>query len=115
MSPKLQVADGNVRLADGPTELEGRVEIFYNGSWFAVCDYIFGIEEADVVCRQLGFEAAIAPICCSQYGYTNLPGLFNSVDCAGSEDNLLSCPHTEAGFGNCQRYSHAGVICRSKC
>ncbi|XP_030845072.1 deleted in malignant brain tumors 1 protein isoform X2 [Strongylocentrotus purpuratus] len=106
------VADGSVRLADGPTELEGRVEIFYNGSWFAVCDGIWRIEEADVVCRQLGFEAAIAPICCSRYGYTDLPAIFNRVECAGSEDNLLTCPHTEAGFGNCQSYSHAGVVCR---
>ncbi|XP_030845075.1 deleted in malignant brain tumors 1 protein isoform X2 [Strongylocentrotus purpuratus] len=106
------VADGNVRLADGPTELEGRVEISYNGSWFAVCDYIFGIEEADVVCRQLGFDAAIASRCCSQYGYTDLPGILNQVECTGSEDNLLSCPHTEAGYGNCRSYSHAGVVCR---
>eukprot|EP00057_Strongylocentrotus_purpuratus_P018644 XP_011673118.1 PREDICTED: deleted in malignant brain tumors 1 protein-like [Strongylocentrotus purpuratus] len=106
------VADGSVRLADGPTELEGRVEIFYTGIWFAVCDNNWSIEEADVVCRQLGFDAAIAPICCSRYGYTDLRAIFNQVECTGSEDNLLSCPHTEPGYANCQSYRHAGVKCR---
>ena len=30
--------DGDVRLADGATEYEGRVELFYNEQWGTVCD-----------------------------------------------------------------------------
>ena len=34
---------------------EGRVEICQSGEWGTVCDDGFGTEEADVVCRKLGF------------------------------------------------------------
>ncbi len=36
----------------------GRLEIFINGQWGTVCDELFGITEAHVACRQLGFLQA---------------------------------------------------------
>ena len=51
--------DGEVRLANGLTLYEGRVEICFNNTWGAVCSSqtgisSFGVEEAAVVCRQVG-------------------------------------------------------------
>ena len=51
--------DGEVRLANGLTLYEGRVEICFNSTWGAVCSSqtgtsSFGVEEAAVVCRQVG-------------------------------------------------------------
>ena len=49
--------DGEVRLADGTHETNGRVEICQNGLWGSVCsDYDWDVQDARVVCRQLGFE-----------------------------------------------------------
>eukprot|EP00479_Gromia_sphaerica_P001287 TRINITY_DN11463_c0_g1_i1.p3 TRINITY_DN11463_c0_g1~~TRINITY_DN11463_c0_g1_i1.p3 ORF type:complete len:55 (-),score=3.37 TRINITY_DN11463_c0_g1_i1:25-189(-) len=40
---------------DGPTQYEGRVEVFYAGAFATICDDWFEIADADVVCHQLGF------------------------------------------------------------
>ncbi len=45
-----------VRLLGGANPAEGRVEVFYNGRWGAVCQDNFGAWEAAVVCKMLGLE-----------------------------------------------------------
>ena len=49
--------NGDVRLADGLSSNQGRVEICYNNQWGTVCDNYFTNIDARVVCRQLGFPA----------------------------------------------------------
>lgn len=47
-----------MRLANGDAPNEGRVEIFYRGQWGTVCDNLWDLVDASVVCRALGFENA---------------------------------------------------------
>ena len=52
MSPK----EGDIRLIGGSFSWEGRVEIYISGAWGTVGDTSTYINEARVVCRQLGYE-----------------------------------------------------------
>ena len=54
--------NGALRLADGLTEHEGRVEICYDNHWGGVCGNYWDSNEANVVCRQLG-KIPIGKIC----------------------------------------------------
>jgi len=47
--------NGQVRLTNGATPREGRVEVCYYNQWGTVCDDAFGFFEAKVICKQLGW------------------------------------------------------------
>ena len=49
---------GDIRLAEGTSPLEGRVEICYNDFWSTICHNGWDSLDARVVCRQLGFSAS---------------------------------------------------------
>ena len=60
--------DGDIRLMDGKSAAEGRVEICINNVWGSVCDDSWNIYDAGVVCNQLGFQSA-SKLCFLHYLY----------------------------------------------
>lgn len=51
------VGEGRVRLIDGVSSYEGRVDICHNGVWGTICRSSWNYQDAAVVCRQLGFTS----------------------------------------------------------
>lgn len=49
-------SDADVRLVGGNKTTEGTVEVCYYNNWGLISDTEWGSEEAQVVCRQLGFS-----------------------------------------------------------
>ena len=47
---------GAVRLVNGVSPLEGRVEVCSDGVWSTVCDDGWCVDTASVVCAQLGLS-----------------------------------------------------------
>ena len=52
--PMEECVDGEVRLMNGETVTEGRVEVCLGGHWGTVCTNVWTPKNTDVVCGQLG-------------------------------------------------------------
>uniref|UniRef100_A0A0L8GWJ9 Neurotrypsin n=1 Tax=Octopus bimaculoides TaxID=37653 RepID=A0A0L8GWJ9_OCTBM len=100
-----------IRLADGE-EHSGRVEIKYLNEWGVVCDDKWDIKDANVVCRMLGYTAAVKAIPFSNFGPGNANFLLTNVECLGNETSLLDCPKSPWRQHNCKRHETASVICK---
>jgi len=46
---------GLARLVGGSSRHEGRLEVYYNGTWGTVCDDGFDNTTATVACQSMGF------------------------------------------------------------
>lgn len=55
MISSLNKAPFEIRLVNGSSPLEGRVEIRHHGIWGTVCDDDFSAATARVICRSLGY------------------------------------------------------------
>uniref|UniRef100_A0A3Q0SMK2 SRCR domain-containing protein n=1 Tax=Amphilophus citrinellus TaxID=61819 RepID=A0A3Q0SMK2_AMPCI len=100
-----------VRLAGGTDRCAGRVEVWSNGQWGTVCDDHWDLNDAHVVCAQLGCGYAL--------NVTGQAGLFppgrghvylDDLNCTGKEENLWSCPATREDH-DCGHKEDAGVVC----
>ena len=106
-----QVHSVHVRLVGGNGVNTGRVEVYYNDTWGTVCDDGWDLNDAAVVCRELGFSGAISSSCCAAFGQGNGTIWLGDVRCTGNETSLSSCSHGGWGRRTCGHGEDAGVFC----
>ena len=54
----ITLSDIMVRLSNGSTVSEGRVEVNHDGYWGTICNENFNLNDAKVVCIMLGYKDA---------------------------------------------------------
>ena len=103
---------------NGSSVNEGYVEgLGFNGQWGGICDDNFDINDANVICRMLGFPSAIAALAFSSadalYGTAESGDNFvlDDLECTGNETSVFDCLHNGEWNENCVATDIAGVQC----
>ena len=87
----------------------GYVQAFYNGQWGYICTRrsyntpSWGINEANVVCRQLGYDKAVGSSTRYVYVHDSNNFVISEVVCRGDENNLTECS-VDANFETTTTY-----------
>ncbi|XP_069054166.1 antigen WC1.1-like [Lepisosteus oculatus] len=101
----------DVRLVNGASPCEGTVEVYHGGEWGTVRHSGWDLNDAAVVCRQLGCGSAVSAQKSAHFGPGSGSVLLSWVECSGSESALMDCGKDEVKQ---KGYSHiwdSGVIC----
>uniref|UniRef100_A0A9J8A2K5 Soluble scavenger receptor cysteine-rich domain-containing protein SSC5D n=1 Tax=Cyprinus carpio carpio TaxID=630221 RepID=A0A9J8A2K5_CYPCA len=100
----------NVKLVDGSSECDGRVQILYNEQWGAVCHSGWDLADATVLCQELycGDTAELR-------AYVQPSGQIwmDQLACTGNELTVQECPFTGWSVSSCLDGLHAGVSCQT--
>ncbi|XP_045151931.1 antigen WC1.1-like [Echinops telfairi] len=96
------------------SECEGQVEIQILGDWGPLCDSLWDLADANVVCQDLGCGVAISTPRGVPFQEGSGQVWNHRFHCLGTESHLWECPVTALGNPNCSHGDAASVICSGK-
>ena len=101
-----------LRLVGGVQPNEGRVQIYFEGEWGAVCSKHWNFQDGRVACRQLGFADA-AKVTDDEFGSIkeNERVWLDELECDGTESALHDCSSSGFYKATCHTPKPAGVLC----
>ena len=91
----------------------GRLEVFYNGTWGTICDDGWNRNAAKVACRQLGYNYSRRVLTESDVPDGSGQIWLDDVKCKGNETDLEDCTHNGWGKEDCSHSEDVGVECSS--
>ncbi|XP_030635153.1 scavenger receptor cysteine-rich type 1 protein M130-like [Chanos chanos] len=100
-----------LRLMGGEGQCSGRLEVYHNGTWGSVCDDLWDMRDAQVVCRQLGCGQALRADGSVVSGHGEDTVWLSRVECRGSEIQLWDCSLSLKNHTDCSKERHAEVTC----
>ncbi|KAL2102762.1 hypothetical protein ACEWY4_001930 [Coilia grayii] len=101
------------RLVNGSSRCSGRVEVLHNQQWGTVCDNGWDLQDAAVVCRDVGCGEVIEALRGGHFGQGSGQIWLSDVQCVGSESTVKDCRSQRWGAGNCSHHQDAGVVCKA--
>ncbi|XP_032446902.1 scavenger receptor cysteine-rich type 1 protein M160-like isoform X1 [Xiphophorus hellerii] len=105
------ICSDSVRLVQGTNRCSGRLEVKTDQSWSSVCEKGFDLQDAEVVCREIG----CGPPSVHQgalYGEAEAPVGSREFLCEGSESALLNCSSRKSsGRNSCSPGQAVGLTC----
>uniref|UniRef100_A0A8C0G3H7 SRCR domain-containing protein n=1 Tax=Chelonoidis abingdonii TaxID=106734 RepID=A0A8C0G3H7_CHEAB len=100
-----------LRLVNGSSPCAGRVEVKHQEQWGTVCDDVWNMAAAGVVCKQLGCGVALSAHVNAHFGEGSGQIWLDNTVCRGNESAVWACEHNSWGDHNCQHIEDAGVTC----
>ncbi|XP_059364857.1 deleted in malignant brain tumors 1 protein-like [Carassius carassius] len=102
---------GRTRLVDGSHLCSGRVEMLLVGGWSSVCDAVFDLQDAEVVCRELDCGAPVKLLGAAAFGKGHAQMWAQEIQCRGNESRIRSCPSSKSYKVTCTHENDVGLIC----
>ncbi|KAK0090170.1 hypothetical protein PV325_002595 [Microctonus aethiopoides] len=105
-----------IRLVDGQTPLDGRLELFHRGSWRSICTNSRNWTRADyeTACRALGFQGGKWAGWLDRQWPANPRLLYEEPMCRGVESSLQECRQwssRQLGAGVCNYHPDIAISC----